>query len=227
MPNLILIFIIILIVFFSMIKIKNPSLIPVKYKKYLVISYCAILIVSTLILYFIPKSNFLSNKPNSNIITTPSLENFKDLASKGKLNASDSFTKNGNWSFDYTGKKLIISDSSMTFTLVGERKTVDDGKIEVMNYVTDSSFNDINITDKIKPASAKLNKNTLRLYDEPNSPIKINQFSFDFTISQFIKDSPNQNNTNISSSLGMRIVYIRIPKNLQIDADSKTFQLIN
>ena len=221
--------IILILIAFTIKKHTMRLSIPVNYKKYLVIIYCSILLASTVALYFIPKNNLISiTETNNQISNIPNKEDFKDLTSQGKLATSDAFTQKGNWSFDYTEKKLRITSRPGNDPLFVERKNIDDGKIEVINYVAYSSFQGININDRIKTFSVNLSKNELMLYDEENYDIKINQFNSDFIIYQFKKAAPYQINTDYLPFFAMKIMYIKIPKSLQLDDNSSpAIQMIN
>ncbi|HEY5561081.1 MAG TPA: hypothetical protein VIK72_04855 [Clostridiaceae bacterium] len=198
-----------------------------KLKEYLIIAYCFILIASTFILYIIPKDNFVMSK---NTINVPSSLNYVELAIQGKLNEANGYIETKAWSFVFTGERLIITDKANNI-LIGERKSIDDGKIEVINYSINSSYHGINFTDIIKPSNVTLSNNNLFLNDvsNPPTPIKINQFSLDFTLNQFAKVNPTSDLTDTSPFFSMKIIYIKIPKSLQIDDTSsfKSLQMIN
>jgi hypothetical protein len=222
MSNIFIILIIILIaVVFVLKKNTNKLSIPLKYKKYLVILYCTILALSTIVLYFIPKNNLISVKKP----TEPISKVLRELASQDKLNTSTGLTQKGTFIFDYSGKTLKISGSSINIEFICKRKNIDDGKIEAANYVGDFSYHGFDIPDKVNPPSMKLIKNELLLSDNNSKiDIKINNFTLDFTMNQFIKDE----NYETMPLFPMKIVYLKIPKSLQIDNTScNTFQMLN
>jgi len=223
-----LLIVLLLVIVFIINKIIKTIVISTKLKKYLVILYCIILVTSTITLNFLPKNKLINNSgtasPNANMAGS---FDFKELAAKGKLNASDGFLEKSSLSFGYKEKVLKIISISKNIILLGERKNIDDGKIEVLNYVTYSSFGDIDITDKIDPASAKLSENELVLEDGQYLKMEMNEFNLDFTAHQFIKDGLYYNGTGRSSLFGVKVIYIKIPKSLQIDDTSDPLQMIN
>jgi hypothetical protein len=221
----IFIIVLILIVFAVTKNIHLPS-ISVRHKLYIVILYAFILITSTITLYFIPKNNFISTKNTANM---PNTEHFIDLASQNKLNKANGILQKKNWNFAYSDKTLKISNSTSDNLVLVERKNTDDEKIEVINYVTESLINGMDITDKIEPSSVELNQNELILYDGSNIPtkIKINKFVLDFTVSQFVNIPLSEDMHNLTLT-EMKITYIRIPKSLQLDdTSSKNIKMIN
>lgn len=224
-----------IVVIFVVIKSTNSLSIPVKYKKYLVILFCAILLISTFVLFYLTKYNLINNtKANAEIINIPNSLDFNELSTQGKLSTSNWFVQKRKWSFDYSGKLLTITNiqgnnGTSSFILV-ERKNIDDGKIEVINYVTRSTVNGIDITDKIKPTSVELIKDNLTVNYGLNQPIKLNQYNPDIAIHQFMKSSQYKYEIGLNQStfFGMKIVSIKIPKSLQIDkASSDNIQMIN
>ncbi|MDD7793412.1 hypothetical protein [Clostridium sp. 'White wine YQ'] len=193
---------------------------PNKIKKYIIAIYCAILIIGTILLNFIPTKNFVSiNETNGQIEQIPSTDYFKNLASKGLLNTTDAYTQNQNISLDYTDKKLKITNDSNNITIICKIKDVDDGKIDIQNYVTNCSFNGVNIADKIIPSKITLKNNKLSIYDDSSFDIKFRKFDNDITTTQFLK-SNSKNSDYLSPFFVMKIMYIQIPKNLQLDDSS-------
>lgn len=225
MISILSIFIVILIVIvFALTKNIHLPSIPVKHKIYIIILYAFILITSTIALYFIPKNNFISAENTTNM---PNTEHFITLASQNKLNIANGIMEKKSWNFDYSDKTLKITNSTSDNLVLVERKNTDDEKIEVINYVTESLINGIDITDKINPSSVHIFQNELMLYDDSLARIKLNQFVLDSTITQFVKVPANYDMHRLSLN-EMRITYIRIPKSLQLDDNSSlNIKMIN
>lgn len=236
---LIYIFIIVLVtaaiisVFSSGRNVKN-SFISFNHKRNLVFIYCIFLIVTAILFYFIGETNLISIKNFSDQIKhKASLYNFKELALKDQLDSSDAFNAKRKLIFDYNGNTLKIRDNSDCVILIGIRKDADDGKIEVINYINNSPFYGTDIRDKIKSPSIALIRDELMINNEPSThnndnnnsnvtEIRLNQFSQDFTIKQFLKNEPSYTFADIMPSYYWNIVYIRIPKDLKIDDSSST-----
>lgn len=234
---LIYIFIIVLIaaafisVFSSGKNIKN-KFISFNYKRNLVVIYCIFLIFTAILFYFIHETDLISIKNFSDQIKhKASLYNFKELALKDQLDSSDAFKAKWKLIFDYNGNTLKIRDNSDCVTLIGIRKDVDDGKIEVINYINNYPFYGTDIRDKIKSPSIALIRDELMINNEPSThnndynnsnvtEIRLNQFTQDFTIKQFLKNEPSYTFADIMPSYYWNIVYIRIPKSLKIDDPS-------
>ncbi|MBC8059674.1 MAG: hypothetical protein H7Y18_03315 [Clostridiaceae bacterium] len=210
--------IIILIVFILGIiiikKVKIPF-ISSGYQKKFFFLYCFLLIVSAVTLNLIPQKNFIKTETtNEGLVTKSNRDNISNLISKGNFQDSKIFVQKDNWSFNYSDKKLKIINSN-NMKVVVDRKNVDDGKIEVLNYMINTTYQGINITNMTSPSKVQLTKDELVLVEDENYKVNIAQFNLDFTTSQFLKNASTQNN---QSSLGFfidTIMYIKIPKSLE------------
>jgi hypothetical protein len=211
--------ILLLVIFIAKKNVVRFSM-PNKIKKYIIVFYCTILVITTILLNFIPTNKFINiNKTNGQIEQMPSLDYFKNLASKGLLNTTDAYKQTQNLSLDYTGKTLKIINSSNNISVLFKIKDVDDGKIDIQGFVTNSSFDGINVTDKIVPSEIRLKNNELLIYDNSNFDIKIKKFDYDITTTQFSKAN-SENSDFLSPFFIMKIMYIQIPKSLQLDGSS-------
>lgn len=188
-----------------------------KCKKAFIITYCCVLAASSVFLYFIPEKSLINNnKINFQIAHEASLNNFKFLALSGQLNTSRTFIKKGAYSLDYSGKKLSVKGDMSNTVLVFEKKAMDDGKIDVTNYVTRCQLYDTVIPDKITCASITISQNDLLVGNGPHINIKVNQFDSNFLFSQFCPNSTNQKYEDSLFSFYSNIIYIKVPRSVEI-----------
>lgn len=229
LPIITIVFIVI-----GIIMLKNLKLfsIPTNLKKYLVIIYLVVLLISSFSLNFVSGNKLTKYEGiNAYRLNTPNLDNFKQLLAENKLDFSKDFIKKASYNFNYNKKEnLEIRTTSNDVILVAEKKSVDDGKIEVMNYDANSYFNGTNITNKIKPPSITLTDNELQLLylDNSTTQVKTMQFDVDFSTNQFINKTRYTRSLDYSASFGIKIIYIKIPKGLEITTSSPTgIEMIN
>ncbi|SHK52032.1 hypothetical protein SAMN02745163_03950 [Clostridium cavendishii DSM 21758] len=214
---------IIALIFFIM---SNRILISSKIKKYFIVGYLTIIIISALTIYFIPKSNLLQITKLTNDYSLDT-NSFKDLIVENKVNSSNELFKKFSWSFDYSNSTLKITDRLAPYQVICEKKSTNDEKIEVVQYVTPFYVNGVNVTDKVPPLSINLNKDELILYNDQNVNINMYKFEFDFPIKQFSETAASYNNKLLNFP-SLDVIHIKVPKDCQITVPNyKQFEVIN
>jgi len=115
--------------------------------------------------------------------------------------------------------RSVINDSRwFTIYVFIEEKSNDDSTIEVSLYQTPTIYDEIDITSYIKPYQIKLDANVLAIKAKENS-LSYAVFRTEFPFGQFEKDRQPMFEEEIHA--GEQLVYLRIPKNVQIYADEE------
>ena len=151
------------------------------------------------------------------MINKQNFDKFEKITNDGILKTTKDFTQKGSWSFDYSGDSINI-DSNSSFTLIGYRKNIDDGKVEVLNYIPNSLSYRMKATYENNASSVGLLDNRMLQfnYGSTRRNLKIYQFNSEFTIHQFIKTAPYYRNIAFPTLFNTSIMYIKVPKSLQI-----------
>ena len=193
-----------------------------KYIKFIVIIYLTILSVGAIFYYFIPKDKFIQIESPKNIIESEEwnktiLENPASLTSMkrdGKQNIES-------YVFNYEGRELEIVSSNLKGEISIDRKSTNDNKIEVYRYKTPTTFEGVDISDKIKAEKIELIGNKIDFVYEKQE-YSYTAFPKDFTITQFYKEKDDKSYYKAEekhimySARGNSILYIKIPKDLVI-----------
>ena len=226
-----LLFILAIIVIVAAIKPKTSAFV-ISWKRSLLIAglYLAGLILLVPILYLLPNKDFIKLHENANKTEALSQYNAGDLyynSAKGNIDEQQGFYKNSSVTFKIYKKTLRFKASNNTGynQIFIERKGVDDGKIEVNTYVATHFIEDIDITKQISPPNISFKDGILTIKTERQS-LGFKRFNLDFTLKQF-KPAYIENNRGMSTNFGGRVVYIRVPKSLEIDKGTNNVNIIN
>jgi hypothetical protein len=191
-----------------------------KYIKLIVIAYISFNILSVIFYCTIPNENFVQSKSS---LALNQFENMKnEIMNNPQLltvRISDDKYNIKNYDFDYEGKNLEISIAKGGHNIFINRKAADDNKIEVYWYPGPIAVNGIDFTSVLKDPNIKLSKSKLDIKYEKQK-YSFTQFSKDITINQFYDKKDNESN-NRGTSFGSSMLYIRIPKNLQISGNDE------
>lgn len=144
-----------------------------------------------------------------------------DVASKGEIEKIDPSFLVKKWKFAYHGQRLLIggTDSSeLNTNIIVERKNTNDGEIEALNYHTRLRMDNLDLTKYVKPLQLELADGQLRLMKPQQSEIKFSELSNVFSVNQFTGVKSFSHGFGISG--GLSILYLRIPKDLQLDYQS-------
>lgn len=201
-------------------KIISKNFMSDKFRKIIVAVYCIILLSSIFIVNILPKNNFIEIENEYSINNLKSnVEDFKQLVIKQKLSSSKQFLKKGTSSFEYNGKQLKIAGTADgNVEIIVQHKKENDGKIETTDYVEKYIFRSIDISSLLQPLSVKLQNDTLFITKNTEKQIRTKQFEDDLSAVQFIKDDSKQNDF-IAGGMYERKILIKIPSDVQIDAD--------
>lgn len=175
--------------------------------------YAAVLLFSIMVLYMLPKQGFALSTTNN----SEQFSNIWEAAKGGKLNSAKGVYAKSNWSFEFSGSRLKISSAYPTLIFV-QRKDRDDGRIDVVDYVTSSAFDGIDYTDKIKPPQVALARDELMITGPGPYQVNYVRFEKDFAAAQFSNGNADQTSSGFSSS---EALVLRIPKTLNLDASSE------
>lgn len=122
--------------------------------------------------------------------------------------------------FKVETNKLLFIFNERNFTgdyrIFVERKDVDDGEIGVSTYATTQLAGGIDLTKLILPPAVSFQKGTLSLKSPSRQTFEFKQFKNDFTVDQF-KLQNYGNFIGMRSSFGGQVIYISVPKSLEID----------
>lgn len=202
--------------------------VPRKIKNALLALYAAMLLCSVALLYTIPNKNLIpsvTNKQKAVAINEYNKDIFLNAAQEGRLDKVEGIYKNCEWNFDFRGKELEIITTGDE-RIMAQRKSVNDGKIQVINYVTKCIVYDVDFTDKIKSPNVKLEGNQLSITNPKIYVAKLINFNDDFTITQFEDRKVNKYDNRFTSEPGQKLIYLRIPKNVQLVSTKAYVQFI-
>jgi hypothetical protein len=188
--------------------------------KWVFVSFSAILLGSTIIFYLLPepKDTNLDFLTEHGEIAQAKLSysNLVDSALAGDIEAAKDVTLLHQWSLEFSGDSLDIPETNFTDPLIFvERKSTDDGKVEVLQYSSKIIFGGIDFSKKIKPLDVDLTGNILTITQPEPLDIAIAGFKKDFVVAQFNKrkENPLVNPSDYRSFL--QAVYVKIPKSTE------------
>ncbi|WP_449241086.1 hypothetical protein [Desulfoscipio gibsoniae] len=150
----------------------------------------------------------------------PQLNAFYDALHEGRLTKYKSAEIIARWNFDYQEERLQITapdyERYSTFIAV-ERKDVRDGRLEVLSYAPKSP-------DRLtlaNPPDIRLKGNQLEIIQPERIHLEAVRFYHDFTMAQFTGMGLSTTGSD-HFFLDGTLLYLRIPKDLQIDTDEST-----
>lgn len=139
-----------------------------------------------------------------------------DAASKGKIEKIDPKFLMKKWKFTYHERQLSIGradDPNFTTSIIVERKNTNDYEIEALYYYTRFTVNQMDVTKYVKPLQLQLTGEQLNLI-KAQTELKFSEFANPFSVNQFI--GGNTFNHGFGTYGGPSILYLRIPKDLQL-----------
>lgn len=183
--------------------------------------YLGILMILVPILYLLPNQGFVKlgeNRNQAEMTSQNTITNlFNDLPLKGDFDKLPGIFKNSSHKFKVDTKKLVFMFNSYpgNYQFFVQRKDIDDGEIEVSTYVATHSAGNIDFTKLVLPPVISYENGTLS-FKLANQRLDLNQFKPDFTVAQFKNINMGLEN-GFSSRFGAKIIYICVPKSLEID----------
>ncbi|HBV85864.1 MAG TPA: hypothetical protein DEF42_04200 [Desulfosporosinus sp.] len=185
--------------------------------------YLGFLAMLVPILYLLPANDFIKTVENKEQAISNSQILMNDLynqkfPSEEDLAKLEGVYKNSSHTFKVDSNKLSINLRTKTgsYHVLIQEKDVDDNEINVSAYVTAQYMGEVNFTKQLAPPAISL-KNGILFLTTPNyQTLEFKQFNSDFTVDQF----KHQNSNNgLSTNFGEQIIYIHVPKNLEINRD--------
>ncbi|WP_066069100.1 hypothetical protein [Neobacillus soli] len=141
-----------------------------------------------------------------------------DAAVAGRIDTVDSKYIDKKWDLSFEDQKLNIAvenDEYFYTQIFVDRKNSNDDKIEAIFYKTRASANGMDITKLTHPIRLELAGNTLFLKNPKKVKLEFTTFNNVFTVNQFTgEDSLFSHHSEFSG--GQSILYLRIPKDLQL-----------
>jgi hypothetical protein len=183
--------------------------------------YLAILLICLVVNSLLP----VKGRTDWKVVRIEDLEkestDLHDAAIKGRIDQVDDKFRIKKWNFVYHDAKLTTTVKNNKFLntqVVIERKETNDDKIEAVYYKTRSSMNNMDITSKYNPIDLKLVGDHLNLMPPPKSKMKFTEFANVFSVNQFTGEKSFSHSTDFFE--GQSVLYLRIPKNLQLADES-------
>ena len=191
--------------------------------------YLGVLILMVPLLTVLPDNNYIKLIENSDhdLEFTLSQDIFRDVdfvnhLTEESLNKHQGFYKISTQTFKAnTNKLLFLLDDSFInghYRIFVEQKDVDDGEIGVSTYATTQLAGGIDFTKLMLPPAISFQKGTLYFKSPSRQSLEFKQFKNDFTLDQF-KLQNYRNSMGMSVNLGGKVIYIHIPKSLEIDKE--------
>lgn len=191
---------------------------------YILGGYVALLLVSVVVFLVspYPETSLLSEELDTG--KTPILYGIQYDIIEDKIPIENfSAYKDKEWEFELTGKELMIQSNpndTVELEIIIEKKKEADGRVEVASYNTPTMVENLDLSQFISSTDVVFqNRNTLEIID-PYDEINVVKFSKEFIFNQFSKDNDNDEDrfSDYRTDLGERLLYIRIPKDVTVDA---------
>jgi hypothetical protein len=185
--------------------------------RWIFVGYLSILLLCTGLSPLLPKEGISYKEIDVNQLERDSNELY-EAAIQGNIENVDSEYILKTRNFDYTENQLniaVVNEDFLSASIIVERKTTNDGKIEALHYQTGSGLNEMAISDLMQPLKINIDKNTLRLENPEKLKLEFTQFQHAFPINQFTGKSDFSDLNNFYN--GTSILYLRIPNDLELN----------
>ncbi|MDR7074364.1 hypothetical protein [Fictibacillus barbaricus] len=204
---------------------KKKPVMGVKKTKWIVGSYAVILIIATVLSFLLPIDRNTAGKSLSksevdkiqkvqdSIYGSISNGRFKEQEFKGAL------IKKKSWSFPFNEKALTFSlrnPDNFSPSILVEKTNA--REIQGIYYVGKAIVDGIDVTDKISSPTIHLNHSSLIIGNPDAKEVKFAKFSTAFSFDQF-SGKPTVFNHESYGIFGIDILYLKVPKNVQITGD--------
>ena len=193
--------------------------------------YLGILILVIPIYYFLPKegTNNVENRNNAVAISQKTMNNLlnQHLSPEDNLDDLPGLFKNSSYTFQVDTKKLSFNlpSNAGIYPILIVPKKVDDGIIEVRTYITTQFVGEIDYTKFVSPPVITLQNGTMS-FEITHQSLHFIQCTADFTVNQF-KNQNIGNENGLSTTFGDKVVYIRVPKSLEVDTKENPVIMIS
>ena len=226
LPLLILLIVIVLRDIVPILRLKISAFVTWRRSFIVAGIYLGILILIVPILYMLPNEGLNELGENRNQAETISQNTINDLLNhiplKGDLDKQAGLYRNSNNTFKVDTKKLGFNGSAnANYQIFVERKDVDDGEIEISTYTATHTVGNADFTKLILPPVISYKNGMLSMKSANQQRLDFKQFNSDFTIAQF-KNQTWGIGSDVSSGFGFgwKMIYIRVPKSLEIDKEN-------
>ena len=218
MPALLLFTAVVIVVIAPKIRSKVGSLITWKRSLILAGLYLGILIMSGPILYLLPDNGFIK-------LVEISKEAINYQLFEGDFDKQPGLHKNSSHNYRVDNNRLTfdIVANMGNYRIFVERKDVDDAQIEVSTYAEPQFVDGIDITELVSPPIITLQNGRLSLKASQQQRLDFKQFKMDFTAEQ-LKNRNRVNREATYNDFGMKVIYIRVPKNMDIDKGNYDYE---
>lgn len=182
--------------------------------------YAAILIICMLVNFVIPGKGTADLKQADEKELDRISQELYDAALAGRMDQVDKSFLQKTWSFDYREPKLeflVNSENYVNVSVFVERKAVDDGRIEAGFYQNGLNIDNININELQDSPRLELEDDQLVIMKPIKTKLKFSKFGSVFSVNQFTGETSLGSG---SISTGPNILYIKIPKNLELTAQN-------
>lgn len=229
LPFLLLLIFIVIRYILPMIRLKMYAFITWRKSLILACIYLGILILLVPILYVLPNKGFMKSigTPSQfNIISQIEIADWlANLPEEGDFPKQPGIYNNSSNTYKVDSKKLAIEGFSKGhYQIFVGRKTVDDGEINVSSYIATHSADYIDFTKLVLPPTSTYKNGTLFLKPANYQTFDFKQFSSDFTVKQF-KTRAMEAENGMTLVFGWKVVYIRVPKSMEIDLSQTNVQI--
>lgn len=194
--------------------------------------YLGILIMAVPILYLSFKdgtNEYIEDRNRAVTIAQNTMDKLynQNLTGKENLDNLPGIYKNSSHTYQIETKKLSfnIPSNSGIYPILIARKNVDDGTIEVCTYITTQFVGEVDYTKYVSPPIVTFQNGTLS-FEPTHQSLHFIQCNADFTVNQF-KNPYREDENGLSNTFGDKIVFIRVPKNAEIDNGENHIQIIN
>ena len=188
--------------------------------------YLAVLILCMIVSLLLPPPGGVELKRVKDKEVERESQQLYELAAEGRVEALDPAFLGKKWVFDYDQQRLDLAfqDGNMMMPVIVKRKAGDDGKIEAAYYRARYSMNGFDITKLIDDPKLQLSNRTLTLLKQASGKLKFSTYNSVFSVKQLKGES----GTGFSSSSigGTRILFLSIPKNLELQSENMEIQYV-
>lgn len=172
---------------------------------------------------FLPNNEFIQSSRDENLLLTKLPQDWtNDLNAyrfppEGDLDELPEIYKNSNQIFKLDSNIItLINSSNIEDNQIRiERKDTDDGEVEVSTYIGPHYAGGVDFTRLVLPPKIILEKGMLSIQAPTQQNLEFKRFDAGFTVNQFEQVKQNSGEMN-SAHIGWKVVYIRVPKNLEI-----------
>lgn len=230
LPLVILLIVIVFRFIVPIIQIRIKGLITWKRSFMLAGLYLGILILLVPILYLLPNNDFIELVDQKDQAFMQSQNEINDLYNQLHINSD---TQQGIYQlssqiYKVDTKTVVFKVDLPTYSgdyqIFVERKDIDDEVIEVSTFIATQLVGGIDLSKLRLPLAVSFQNGTLSFRSIGQQTFDFRQFKPDFTVYQF-KKLNLKSQTRASSNLSGQIIYIRVPKSLEIDKGKHNDQI--